>query len=528
MQWFNNRSVAAKLVIGFGALVIVALCLGTFAIVQLARVNATSSEMAGNWLPSVRTTAGMNTNTSDFRIAEFHHVLSQTPANKDKAEKDMTAQLEKLAANRRAYEPLAATPDEKRLLAEFDRDWAAYMRTHADVLAASRADDTETAKTLLRGESAQLFDQTGVTLDALSEINEKGGAAASQRGDALYASARFGVIATLLVAVVLAAGIGTVMIRNIGGTLRDVAGDLQVGAQQIAAASGQVSGASQSLSRGSTEQAASLEETSASMEEMASMTRKNAENTQRAKATMDETERLVHGAHGALEAMVTSMSAIKTSSDKVARIIKTIDEIAFQTNILALNAAVEAARAGEAGMGFAVVADEVRSLAQRAAQAARDTAILIEESIVNSTDGQQKVDQVNAAIAAITTSVTSVKSLVDEVSQASRQQSQGIEQVSQAIAQMEKVTQTTAATAEESAAASEELNAQAETSLDVVSRLTRLVDGARAGVTQVKTSAKVSPQARATAFTPRVVASSSDATHASSTHGAATGTFGSF
>jgi methyl-accepting chemotaxis protein/methyl-accepting chemotaxis protein-1 (serine sensor receptor) len=211
------------------------------------------------------------------------------------------------------------------------------------------------------------------------------------------------------------------------------------------------------------------------MEEMASMTRQNAENSLQAAQLMADVDHVVRQSESALQSMVASMDAIQESSNRVGKIIKTIDEIAFQTNILALNAAVEAARAGEAGMGFAVVAEEVRNLAQRSAQAARDTADLIEESIVRSTDGTRNVGQVSQSIEAITGSVSRVKGLIEEVSIASRQQAQGIDQVSQSLAQMEKVTQTTAATAEESAAASEELNAQAAVSMAVVQKLQVMV-----------------------------------------------------
>jgi len=177
--------------------------------------------------------------------------------------------------------------------------------------------------------------------------------------------------------------------------------------------------------------------------------------------------------------MVSSMTSIKESSNRVSKIIKTIDEIAFQTNILALNAAVEAARAGDAGMGFAVVADEVRNLAQRSAQAAKDTAGLIEEAITSASEGSRKVEQAAGGFAAITERVTEVKGLVDNVSDASNQQALGIDQVLQSIRQMERVTQTTAATAEESAAACEQLNAQADMTMRVVQRLETMVSHSR-------------------------------------------------
>jgi len=281
------------------------------------------------------------------------------------------------------------------------------------------------------------------------------------------------VIALMILAFIWSALTATQVTRKLGQeTVR-----LSDTADGVLRAASEVARASQSLAQGATEQAASLEETSASMEEVASMTRQNAENSQAAATLMAQVDDKVKASNAALGDMVTSMSSIQESSRQVSKIIKTIDEIAFQTNILALNAAVEAARAGEAGMGFAVVADEVRNLAQRSAQAARDTATLIETSIARTDAGSQTVQQVAGAITAITSSVTQVKGLVDEVSQASRQQSQGIDQVSQAIAQMEKVTQTTAATAEESAAASEELNGQAGGAREIVGRLAALVGG---------------------------------------------------
>lgn len=209
------------------------------------------------------------------------------------------------------------------------------------------------------------------------------------------------------------------------------------------------------------------------------MTRKNAENSAATASLMADVDVQVHQSNTAIAEMTESMRLIAESSGKVSRIIKTIDEIAFQTNLLALNAAVEAARAGDSGLGFAVVAEEVRHLAQRSARAAKDTESLIEESLQNARSGAGKVQHVRGAIDNITGSVAKVKGLVDEVSVASAQQAQGIDQVAQAVARMEKVTQSTAATAEESAAASEELTAQARTTMQSVDVLRTIVHGHR-------------------------------------------------
>ena len=246
-------------------------------------------------------------------------------------------------------------------------------------------------------------------------------------------------------------------------------------AREVLMAANEVSRMSETLAQGATQQASSLEETSASMEEIAAMTRQNASNSEQAASLMAAVDARMQESNRALDDMLAAMQKIDASGREVAKIIKTIDEIAFQTNILALNAAVESARAGEAGLGFAVVADEVRALAQRSAQAARDTAGLIEASMGNTEEGGRKVEVVAKAITAIAGSVTQVKTLVENVSAASHQQSQGISQVSSALTQMERVTQSTAAAAEESAASSEELKSRAISSSEVVADLQRLM-----------------------------------------------------
>jgi methyl-accepting chemotaxis protein len=280
-----------------------------------------------------------------------------------------------------------------------------------------------------------------------------------------------------------ALAIAFIVSRSVTRPLAATARQLALTAQQVASTASRVSASAQSLAQGASEQAASLEETSASMEEMASITRRNADHAALAATLVTDVSRQVGESNAAFSDMVASMSALRESSDKVGRIIKTIDEIAFQTNILALNAAVEAARAGEAGMGFAVVADEVRTLAQRSARAAKDTEGLIEESIARTGEGAARVENVARVISSITGSVSQLEALVGEVREASRQQSEGLAQVSQAIVHIERVTQTTAATAEETAATSATLNGHAETSMVVVGRLARLVERARAAVT---------------------------------------------
>jgi methyl-accepting chemotaxis protein/methyl-accepting chemotaxis protein-1 (serine sensor receptor) len=299
--------------------------------------------------------------------------------------------------------------------------------------------------------------------------------ASSQMSAMTWSALCLVVIGTLIaIAVILT-------IRRISRLLCRIATDLANGGHELTTAAAHVSTSSQGLAQGASEQAAALEETSASTQEITARTHKNADSARSAAGLMQDTARKIVGGNQRLDEMVHSMDAINSSSAKISKIIKTIDDIAFQTNILALNAAVEAARAGEAGMGFSVVADAVRTLAQRSAQAARDTSSLIEESIHTSTAGSAKLNQVSSAISEITHDSVTVKDIVDEMSLDSQAQNHDLDQITTALGQMEQVTQQIAANAEESAAASEQLNAQADSLHAIVSELQTLVSGTSGG-----------------------------------------------
>ncbi|MBI9084862.1 MAG: Cache 3/Cache 2 fusion domain-containing protein [Desulfobacterales bacterium] len=281
--------------------------------------------------------------------------------------------------------------------------------------------------------------------------------------------------------VVLAAGLMVLLlVRSAVNPINRAVRGLNKSADQVGTASSQVASASQTLASGASQQAASLEESSASLEEMASMTRQNADNADQADKLMAETRQVVASATESMIQLITSMTAISKASEETSKIIKTIDEIAFQTNLLALNAAVEAARAGEAGAGFAVVADEVRNLAMRAADAAKNTSTLIEDTGKKVREGSTLVNRTNDAFAQVSDQAGKVADLVGEIAAASKEQAEGITQVNRAVVEMDKLTQQNAASAEESASSSEEMSAQAEQMKDLIGQLKALVDGREA------------------------------------------------
>jgi methyl-accepting chemotaxis protein len=375
--------------------------------------------------------------------------------------------------------PMLVTERGRQLLGTIDGELPTFVQAGQEVRELSEAGKTTDAIAAMRDHAAPAADAIEKALADLKELQRSLFQQALSAGAQQASVARWFTWSLALLSL-LTAAVVTRVVMALSRQLRAATAELDDGIAGITSASSQVATSSQSLAEGASQQAASLEETSASTEEITSMTRNNAQSSQSAAEVMTTVHQKVAEGNRALEEMMTSMQEINTSSDKIAKIIKVIDEIAFQTNILALNAAVEAARAGEAGMGFAVVADEVRNLAQRSAQASKDTAVLIEESIASSRAGKARLENVSGVIRSITTSAEQVKTLVDAVSSGSQEQARGIEQIAKAVAHMDQTTQSTAATAEEGASAAEELSAQARTMTQAVRQLRVLVDGSAA------------------------------------------------
>ncbi|MGB6943377.1 MAG: methyl-accepting chemotaxis protein [Bryobacteraceae bacterium] len=409
-------------------------------------------------------------------VQEWKDILLRgyNPEDLAKYSEQFRADAAAVAQSSEALQASIADADARGTIAQFLAAHAAMGEKYQvalQVFAAAKGTNPRQADQLVKGQDRA---PTALVDQAVDQLVKRANAVVATEKEAVART-----IWMVSVAILAAfAGIGAlaiVTIRWISRTLHQAVGGLTEIAQQMTGAASHVSSSSQALAQGASQQAAALEETSASSHEIRSMTQKSSENS---RAMAD----LGMGSQGQfidtnqkLDQMVVAMQEITLQSEKISKIIKVIDAIAFQTNVLALNAAVEAARAGEAGLGFAVVADEVRNLAQRCTQAAQETTALIEESIAKSKDGKSKVDQVATAIRDITESSAQVKTLIDGVNTGNQQQALAIEHISNAISQMDQVTQQVASSAEQSAAAAEELHAQSASLNHVVENLAAMV-----------------------------------------------------
>ncbi len=386
-------------------------------------------------------------------------------------------------------------PARAQIVRDIRQQLGAYEATLKELIAAVKAEDTAAQP----GIQDRLVNVGLGLTRSMADLEQAVGAAQEQVGTDLHADVIFYdwfIMVVAVTALVLGVGAAAWLTRLITRPLRAIADDMTSNANQTAAAASQVSAAGQSLAQGASEQAASLEETSASLEELASMVRQGADSAAEINQLMSVEAAANFGSvNDRMTAMEQAVKEATRASQETARIIKTIDEIAFQTNILALNAAVEAARAGEAGMGFAVVADEVRNLAQRSAQAAKETQQLIEESSLKSQETLRLYSEVSSLIGKNGEIAGRVGALVAGMAGAAREQRQGIDQITTAMSQLDKVTQSTAASAEESAAAAEELFAQTETTKGAALDLMAIVMGRDAVAAAPATAARPRPAA---------------------------------
>jgi methyl-accepting chemotaxis protein len=486
MTLFANIKVRGKLILGFALMILFLAGISVTGYWSSAAIDRYLVNVFETRLPSINFLVQADRDLQQLLVAERTMIF--TDVNSDDFQALVGDYEENLAqANTRwgKYKALATTSEERSLFQQYEKareEWLAISRQVVEGRKANTPEGRSLAIDLSTTKAAEKFEAMRDYLDKLQEINLELAQKANKDAKSTFH------LAGVIQAVALGAGallgvlLAWLIARSIIGPINRVIEGLTSGSAQVSQASDQVSRASQRLAEGSSEQAAAVEETSSSLEEMSSMTKQNADNASQANSLMDEAKTVIGRAASSMKEMTSAMDEIGESGQEIGKIIKTIDEIAFQTNLLALNAAVEAARAGEAGAGFAVVADEVRNLAQRAAEAARNTASLIEGTISQIDRGNQLVKTTDEAFVEVTHSAGKVAELVSEIAAASSEQAQGIDQVNQAMSQMDSVTQQNAANAEETASASEELNSQAITMREIVADLISVVGGRFEGV----------------------------------------------
>jgi methyl-accepting chemotaxis protein/methyl-accepting chemotaxis protein-1 (serine sensor receptor) len=497
-----NLTIGKKLFLGIGALVLFSLALTATALISISSINERMRDIVDSTVRKQSLAHAISEDVAELsgitRGMIIRGMVKDDTAQQANIEK-FSMLVQRIDANIETFKGMKLVPETRQQLEDMKQPLDTIRPAKDEILGAFKTGDATGALNILDGQVRPAQKQLDASVADILKVQDSFLASDTAAAVAAANASRWTMILLLLLTLVVAAIVAFV-VRQINAVLGSSVRELAQTSEQIAAAASEVSSSSQSLAQGSSEQAATIEETSSVSVEINSMAQRNTENSKQTADIVTSSEAGFRKANDSLGEMVVAMEGISTSSQKISKIIKVIDEIAFQTNILALNAAVEAARAGEAGMGFAVVADEVRSLAQRCAQAAKDTTDLIEDSIQKSDSGMAKVDQVAVAIGEITAQSAQIKTLVDEINLGSIEQSRGFDQISTSIGQMEQVTQSSAANAEETAAAAEELSAQAKAMDDIVSRLSSMVQSDSHPHASRALAPRVRAQAAATAI----------------------------
>jgi len=508
---FSNTKISVKLGGAFGVMVLLTAVIGGFALLQLARINANTEEMASNWIPRIQYAGEMQGLLNDMRQSETQHAMAVTAEDKKFEADRIAAAKSKLTDVGRQFEALLDTANEKQGWERFGKDLLVYYGANTKLLALSDVGPAEAQATteFLNGESRTTFRLLFKNIEGMNVLNSQGAQAAHEGAKQTYAGSKWSVVMLLGLTVALAGAMAFWITRQITqpikfavraakqfaegnlthtlhprGTdepaqmlhalesmrlaLASVVTNVRQGSEGVATASAEIAQGNHDLSARTEQQASALEQTAASMEELGATVKQNADNAHQANQLALSASSVAIKGGEVVTQVVETMKGINESSRKISDIISVIDGIAFQTNILALNAAVEAARAGEQGRGFAVVASEVRSLAGRSADAAKEIKTLIGASVERVERGTTLVDQAGVTMTEVVRSIKKVTDIVGAISAASNEQALGVAQVGEAVTQMDRATQQNAALVEEMAAAASGLKAQAQDLVEVV------------------------------------------------------------
>ena len=488
----QKLALGKRIQLGFGCLMVLILIIGFSAIYNMGGVNEKIDEIKRFNLKAEQCNS-MNQSIlvlSRSLRGVLLKINSQEVAENQQAMQDAYGKFKDTfqEANR-----TFSTPKGKALLSQINQAAnSAWPLIERVVELSLNSQDTE-ANTLVLTDVKAAVAQWAGYINELKNYSEQLNQEIIVGAQQTYYNSRATLVILIVISVILGITMSYILTLSITKPMNSIAVRISEGAGQVAAASGQLSASAGQLSQGSAEQAAAIEETSSTLQESGSMLTQNSTNTKQAADLSEKAKESANKGSAEMKQMMESIQEIKKSSDQIAKIIKVIDDIAFQTNILALNAAIEAARAGEAGMGFAVVAEEVRNLAGRSAQAAKDTTAIIEANIQLSGNGVAVAGKVQDSLNEITLQSKKVSELMGEIAAASQEQVQGIEQVNISMSQVESVTQQNAANAEESASAAEELNAQAESMKQIVAELSMMIKGKTAETKQVDNQSQPVP-----------------------------------
>lgn len=513
MKWLYNMKISSKLIASFVVVALLAGVVGTIGLVNMRNIDREYTKLYVNYGISTGDIGDAGINFNSTRAAIRDVLISKDPEAIEKYVKKLEGLDTEIQSSLDKFEKSISTQEVRDIFSELKKNMESYSMLRGKVIQMVQAGKRDEATDLFYSEGAPILTLIEEGIDKLFDEKRAGGEELSNQLSTQTDSTVTTMIVTVVIAVVVALVLGVFISRMISNPVRklvssaekiadgdldvhidneyrdevgilaaafrkmtdnlnDVMTNIQTASEQVAAGSKQVSEVSISLSQGATEQASSIEQLSASMEEIASQTKQNAENATLASQLAEMTRTNAILGSEQMNEMLKAMDGINTSSESISKIIKVIDEIAFQTNILALNAAVEAARAGQHGKGFAVVAEEVRNLAARSANAAKETTGMIEDSVKKVGNGTKIASETAEALKTIVRDVEKVTNLVGNIATASSEQAVGVNQVNQGIMQVSQVVQGNSATSQEGAAASEELSSQADLLQEQVQRFT--------------------------------------------------------